>query len=197
MGKTYGLKIGEGLIRDMEFNYNFFYNGDGFIRDLMNPRPEELDLAAIKERLMRTKRFTNNPRALSVYEHTIIVEQIAMTLMQHPKELHGPVTFWCRHHDTHEGIIGDIPGPLKTLIQQHTSILDVIEAGIDQALCARLAHPAPTNEVRAIVHDYDKMAETLEWVHVLGEPLEPWNYPLDPKLTPELCKGLIHMVRNL
>lgn len=179
MARTFGLKIGEG-----------------FIRDLMNPKPEELDLEAIKRRLMATRRFTNNPRALTVYQHTLVVDQIARTLMQHPGELHDDVLFWCRHHDTHEGIIGDIPGPLKTLISQHTPILDVIEGGIDQAICAKLGRRPPSGEVRAIVHDYDKMAESIEWVYVLEEQPEPWNYPIDLKLTPGLIRRFLHVART-
>lgn len=172
--RTWGLKI-----------------GDGFVRDLMNPKVEELDLSAIRERLWATRRFTNNPKALTVGQHVVVVQQIAMTLLQHPKELHDDVMFWCLHHDDHEGILGDIPGPLKNLIAAHTSILSVIEGGIDIAICRKHDRNPPTGEVRAIVHDYDKMAETMEWIHVLGEQPEPWNYPMDPSLTPEVCRSIL------
>lgn len=172
--RTFGLKI-----------------GDGFIRDLLSPQPDEIDLPAIRERLWKTRRWTNNPKALFVAQHVVVVEQIAMTLLQHPKELHDDVLFWCRHHDDHEGVIGDIPGPLKKLIAGYTSILTVIEGGLDQAICASVGRRPPTNEVRAIVHDYDKMAETMEWLYVLGEPPAPWNYPMDPRLTPEVCRSIL------
>lgn len=180
MTRTYGLKI-----------------GDGFIRDLLNPKPEELDLDAIKGRLMATRRFTNNPKALTVYQHMILVDLLARNLLLHPGELDDDVLFWCRHHDTHEGIIGDIPGPLKSLLSTYTAILDVIENGIDQALCQKLGRTSPSGEVRALVHTYDKMAETIEWLYVLEEPLEPWNHPVDDRVTPGLARRLILMAKSV
>ena len=172
--KTWGLKI-----------------GNGFIRDLLNPRADEIDIKAVTARLMQTHRWTNNPKALTVYHHSNLVEGLADVLRTHDERLHADVRWWCRYHDYHEGITGDIPGPLKHLIAQETAILTHIEMGLDSAICAKLGWTPPSRKIKEIVHDYDKQAETIEWLYVLGGEPEPWNYPLDHRLTPELCRKLL------
>lgn len=179
MPKTYGLKI-----------------GNGFIRDLLNPKTEELDISAIRGRLMTMKRFSGNPEALTVQQHVVLVGIVANILGQHPREWGREVRFWCHHHDMHEGIIGDIPGPLKTLIGEHSSILDVIEEGLDAAICEKLGMTPPSPMIRAIVHEYDKIAETIEWVYVLGETPEPWNKPIPKQLDEQWCRDIIKTVRT-
>ena len=165
--------------------------GDRFIRDLLNPSPDEIDIQAIERRIMQAKRWSNHPDALTVYHHALLVCELARVLRSHPNSLDSDVFWWCRFHDHHEEITGNIPGPLKDLIRGETAILDVIETGLDHAICHKLHWPVPTAEVRAIVHDYDKQAETIEWLYVLGHDLKPWNYPLDPRLTPDLCRRLL------
>jgi hypothetical protein len=165
--------------------------GEHFIRDLLNPSPDEIDISAIEHRMIEAKRWSNHPKALSVYHHSLLVCELAQTLRSHPNRLDSEVFWWCRFHDHHEGITGDIPGPLKNLIRGETAILEVIETGLDHAICHKLGWPPPSPEVRALVHDYDKQAETIEWRYVLGHDPEPWNYPLDSRLTPDLCRQLL------
>lgn len=180
MERTYGLKI-----------------GGGFITDILNPLPDQLDLAAIDDRLRNTRRFTNNPAALTVWQHVHLVQMLCDALLTHPAELHQQVRTWCRHHDDHEGVLGDIPGPFKSLISKHTHVVDAVEVGMDQAICMARGIPVPTTEVRRIVHHYDKMAETLEWVFVLGEELQPWSYPVEEGLSGEWIAGALADVRML
>lgn len=176
--KTYGLQIGRF-----------------FIADLLNPLPEQIDTLAIRERLVAMKRWSNDPHALTVFEHTMLVMLLAGGLRDHPEEMHEAVIFWCEHHDDHEAITGDIPGPLKALIGQETAILEAVETGLDQAICAANGWTPPSAELRAVVHAYDKMSETIEWLYVFGNDPAPWNYPLHEDLTPELCQQLLWMAR--
>lgn len=180
MERTYGLKI-----------------GNGFIRDLLNPKPEELDLLAIDARLRVTRRFTNNPVALTIWQHVHLVPMIAEKVRAHPQRLHREVMDWSRHHDDHEGIIGDTPGPLKNLISKHSPILNTVEAGLDQVICARRGIGFPSKAVKEFVHGYDKIAETIEWHYVLGEPLEDWNWPIHETLEEPWIRSALNQVRRM
>lgn len=92
--KTYALKIGDSLIAD-----------------ILNPQPEDMDLAAVAARLRVVHRFSNDPGALTVHVHRTLVRLVGEAHNASKKVLR-----WCYHHDDHEAITGDIPGPLKGLI---------------------------------------------------------------------------------
>lgn len=156
--------------------------------DLLNPQPEQIDLTAIERALWTAHRFSNNPKALKVRQHTGLVKDLAVILKAPPR-----VVQWCEHHDDHEGVIGDVPGPLKSYIEHghapHGAFngdlltLSQIETKLDWAIaCARGIEP-PDDDLRGLVHFYDKMAETLEWLFVLKRDPEPWNRPWSEYLT--------------
>ena len=147
--------------------------GTKLIPDLLNPQPDQIDLEAIEERLSRTFRFSNNKDALTVNQHRHLVCYLAREAGE-PEE----VLRWCLYHDHHEGIIGDIPGPLKHLIREWTGILEAVEFALDVAICRAAGFDYPGVDVRATVHHYDKLAETVEWVGALGQPLQPWCKPV-------------------
>jgi len=151
--KTYALKVGDRLIDD-----------------ILNPHHTQIDPDAIDARLRVMRRFSNDPAALTVHTHRALVTKLA----EHRGEPLA-ITQWCWHHDDHEAIIGDIPGPLKALIGDHTPILNQIEAKLDEAICIARCLRHPTDHVRRAVHYYDKMAETIEWLHVLHQPPAGWN----------------------
>ena len=160
--------------------------GDKHIADLLNPHPHEIDLLGIDANLRRVRRFSGNPDALTVKAHQCLARLIA--------EKDGapvPVVEWSEHHDDHEGIIGDIPGPLKTIIAWHTPVIGEIEEALDQAICAARGHLYPTLETRMKTSYYDKAAETVEWVHVLGRDPAPWNKPTPAWLSWEMAEALI------
>lgn len=147
--------------------------GKKLIHDIENPAPDEIDVAELWPRLGVTRRFSNDPKALTVLEHVHLVKLLAEKCGM-PKD----VQWWCLHHDDHEAIITDIPGPLKGLIGRHTDILNVIEERLDLCICQARSHTYPDQYVRRIVHVFDKMAETVEWQFVLGYYPEKWNMDL-------------------
>lgn len=147
--------------------------GNKLIRDIVNPSHEDIDSAELWPRLGVTRRFSNNPKALTVLEHVHLVKLLAEKAGMPPG-----VLWWCLHHDDHEAIITDIPGPLKHLIADHTDVLSVVEERLDLCICQALSHVPPDQYVRRIVHIFDKMAETVEWQFVLGYNPEPWNMEL-------------------
>lgn len=148
--------------------------------DLLDPQPEQMDLEAIWDNLTRTFRFTCAEGALAVSQHRLLVEDLARRAAEPPV-----IVRWAKHHDDHEGIIGDITGPIKALIKTRTNVLDAVEERLDWALCMKMGIPVPTEEERRIVHFYDKLAETLEWRYILLRDPEPWNREFPDWLCPE------------
>lgn len=153
--------------------------GDRIILDIENPRPEDIDITAIKPRLARIQRFSNDHRSLTVWQHVYLV----VTLATHFGESEE-VLDWCLHHDDHEAVIGDIPGPLKSLIGNHSDILRRVEARLDEAICMARGANIPSWQTRRAVHLYDKMAEAIEWTLHMGMPSEQWtaHVPLPVKV---------------
>lgn len=165
--------------------------------DIINPKPELIDLDAIESNLWSARRFSGNPCALLVRQHTHLVAALA-------ERFNEPTSIvqWCKHHDDHEGVIGDIPGPLKNhinlaMIQGNTLTLDQIEERLDFAICMARGITMPTHEVRRIVHFYDKLAETLEWRFVLNEPYAVWNKPYDNWLSDSEAATFVGNASNL
>lgn len=165
--------------------------------DLLNPSPYLIDLGAIERALWCARRFSGNPRALYVRQHTWLTARIARLMGET-----ADVIRWCEHHDDHEGIIGDIPGPLKHYInhamrQSNQTTLDEIELRLDRAIATARGIEAPSEDVRKAVHFYDKMAETLEWVFVIGEPQADWNRPFERWLDPDTARAFAEEAKVL
>jgi len=158
--------------------------GQFLIEDILNPKPEQMDLHAIEERLRVMRRFSNDPKALTVHQHRVLVTTLAQRCGYHG----GEVQEWCWHHDDHEAIIGDIPGPLKGLISDYTDILRHVETGLDRAICLARRIAFPTDDTRRRVHIFDKAAEAIEWLWVLNQPPQRWNaaIPVDEHTAREL-----------
>lgn len=158
--------------------------------DVLDPNPALIDLTAIERSLWTARRFSNNPASLLVRQHTGLVAALA-TLMGEPFN----VVQWCSHHDDHEGIIGDIPGPLKHHLNyvmrlSMSDSLDEIEYGLDRAICEARGIPVPSMEIRKRVHHYDKLAETIEWRFVMGEPEAMWNKPVHNWLSETVARDM-------
>jgi hypothetical protein len=160
--------------------------GDRLIPDLFNARPEDIDLDGIETRLWTAHRFSNDPAALKIRQHAWLVREIAR-IDQQPED----VQRWAYHHDDHEGVTGDQPGPLKALMRfQWDSVrcaagmahmadpITRIEESLDAAICRARGFEPPSKAVRAAVHVYDKLAETIEWRLLLNRPAAPWNRAL-------------------
>lgn len=164
-----------------------------FLVDLTNAEATKIDLTAVEQNLWTVRRFSNNPAALVVRQHTKLVATLARLLARGADV--SEVALWCEHHDDHEAIIGDIPGPLKHYINQMMNYgpgptLDHIEDGLDRAICMARGLTYPTEEIRRKVHRFDKLAETLEWQFVLGHPPAAWNQSWGDYLTRAEAMGL-------
>ena len=146
--------------------------GRHMIHDILNPRPDQIDLEEIEVRLRKMHRFSNDPQALTVHTHRALVRKLALMSGESAR-----VIQWCWHHDDHESVTGDIPGPLKALIATETKLLKTVEHHLDRAICQARSIQYPSRNIRTTAHKYDNMAETIEWTLVLGNDLAVWNAP--------------------
>ena len=150
--------------------------GSKLIADLRTPKAEEIDLEGLEAALKTLRRFSSTPGALVVWDHEIVVEELMKAIdPSMPEE----VLWWGRHHDDHEGVIGDLPGPFGRLINEYTDIVSVTKGNLDRVICAAHGRPYPSFTTRSRVSPYDRLSETLEWRFLLGHPQRPWNVNLD------------------
>lgn len=163
----------------------FLQIGAGLI-DLENPQPEQMDLPAIDERLSHIQRFSNDPTAFAVRTHVELAEELAIRADAPPD-----VRLWVRHHDDHEGIMGDWPGPIKKLISLHTPVVDHLEERLDRTLCLARGIDYPSEETRRVVHYFDKLAETLEWRWKMKRPAMWWNMRLPDWLNEMTAENMV------
>lgn len=164
--------------------------------DLLDPRQDQIDLRALEQNLWTIRRFSSNPVALILRQHTSLVRALAV----HLKGSAAAIA-WAEYHDDHEGIIGDIPGPLKSYIEHSADperlSLNDIERKLDGAIAAARGIALPDDFTREEVHFYDKLAETLEWLFILKRPPEVWNKVWQNYLSDNDASAMVHKASQL
>lgn len=126
---------------------------------------EDVDLGLIENKLWRIRRFNGHPGALNVRPHTHLVRALAVR-----DNASGQAIQWAFHHDDHEGIIGDVIGPVEGIIRAETDVLDRLKTHLDLCICDARGIDYPSMLTRKEVHFYDKLAESIEWQFGLGHP---------------------------
>jgi len=177
--------------------------GSKMIADMLNPKPEELDLDAIDANLKSTIRFAGAPGAINVHQHRHLVGRLvrldrleSFGGIEATEELYQDVRRWAHHHDDHEGIIGDIVAPVKTMISAKTNVLEIAEVQLDKAICDAHGFDYPSETIRGLVYRYDKAAETIEWIYAMGREQTDWNHPCPDHLLKQ-GRHLIEWARAL
>lgn len=157
--------------------------GKRLIEDIMNPKAEEIDLEHIELALRRVYRYSAAWGALTIHQHRVMTREIA--------KFYGvdrEVVTWAYHHDDHEGIIGDLVSPLKTVLRSQTDVYDQLTRGLDYAICDARGLPYPTPSIREHVDVFDRVAGAIEWVYGLGNDREaPWIHPEFHNLPDAIC----------
>jgi hypothetical protein len=131
------------------------YSGKRF--DLLDPKPEQVDLADIAHALARINRFTGHTsRCYSVAEHSIYVQ--TLVVRDHPKDI--PLLAHALLHDAEEAYVGDVSSPLKWAMRELAPGMGVTEfdrlASRAQATILKaLSLPEPTDEQEAIIKRAD------------------------------------------
>jgi hypothetical protein len=147
--------------------------------DLLEPRPEQIDINDISHSLAHLVRFTGHGNLpLTVAEHSVRVSQLL--------ENQGAPTYiqlWGLLHDAHEAYIGDISTPMKEALDslggKHT--LGEFGSWFDEAVVTALGleeiHEAHSGQF-AQVHSADKMTGEFERGVILPDmsewPIQEW-----------------------
>lgn len=144
-------------------------HGDHLIADILNPDPLEIDSDVIRQRLNAIQRYSQNPKALSVYQHCLLVESLAVMDFGSSEDiLSRNVRYWALHHDDHEAIVGDLAYPVKSILRTESHLFDEICDSLDRAICFANGMMYPTPYQMGVVKEYDRKADTFEWEFVLG-----------------------------
>jgi hypothetical protein len=135
------------------------YSGKRF--DLLDPKPEQVDLADIAHALARINRFTGHTsRCYNVAEHSIYVQSLVSR--EHPKDI--PLLAHALLHDAAEAYVGDVSAPMKLAMRAMSSLwgaphnrspFDSIEEHVQACILAALGLPLPTPEQKAIIKRAD------------------------------------------
>ena len=159
--------------------------GSKWIHNILDAKPEEIDVDFIDERKHQIRRFGGDERALTLHQHCRMME-----LMYHP-EFHENalaelphtnriILSTLRHHDDHEAIIGDIINPMKRLIGRHSPVVRLAEDSLDRAIFAARGLEMPGEYPMRWCKALDASAQTIEWVFHMGNDPAPWNAPVNP-----------------
>lgn len=139
--------------------------GSKWIADVANPQPHEIDVPYMRSRLQRNRRFSDNPKALTIWQHGLLVSELAENAGES-----SDVEWWAMVHDSHEYVTGDIATPIKRLLGER---IGMVERAWDRAICGAIGIAYPTQATRDIVKKYDYMAACIEWYYILGEDTHP------------------------
>lgn len=162
---------------------------------LRNPKPEQIDIPAVKERLYHIHRFSNDPKALSVAHHETFVALLCEHDPLHvvPSGLQEACITWAEVHDHPEAITGDIPGPLKKyLVMNGCFELHDLEGALERVILQALElRPSVDAEVRRAVGAYDQVARALEWFYHMGRDWDEWCHPRARRIKEPLVRQLL------
>jgi len=178
--------------------------GTGQVLDMMDPRPETIDLSDVAEALARIPRFTGHVRsgAYSVAQHLCLGTD---AILAETGRLELAQAFHL--HDAHEFAVGDIGTPtaqaldarvgeiladslkgliklldsdrgrlacLGAMISQHAR--EALKAGFDRAIYAAVDHPWPLPpDIAAEVRHWDLRMLATERAHLLTTSPHPWH----------------------
>ncbi len=169
------------------------YTGKAF--DLLDPKPEQVDVRDIAHALSLLCRFTGHcERFYSVAQHSCMVARIARDLWraEHDAECPRPVLLRALLHDAAEAYVGDVSTPLKRAIRgegqlsEYDVVTHRIEQVIEAALIPRAAVLVPRGivdlnaHVQEIVKRADLIALATEHAALFDSPPRPWGAYLPP-----------------
>lgn len=130
--------------------------------DLLNPTPDMIRIDDIMLGLARIYRYLGQTRRpISVAEHCIHCAREART-----RELSQEIQLACLMHDAAEAYIGDLIGPIKSMLEPDSVFLR-IEAAVSAAIAVRFGLPERFWEL-PIVKEIDKYCGGLERTYPMG-----------------------------
>lgn len=168
---------------DSRSSFHYFGANSGACVSYTDPQPEQIDCRDIALSLSRQCRGLGHDEA-SIAQHCLVTTFLMFDLNQRLSAPDQAVSlFHALFHDAHEAYTGDIPMPLKTTlrdmwmasIQETTQFapaisdpIKIIETKLDHAIWRAFDLAPPTEEIRHLVKQSDKMAIALEMRDVMS-----------------------------
>lgn len=150
--------------------------------DFLNPNPASINIKDIALGLSRQPRYSGQGKFFySVAQHSVY----AAALVKNPT-----TRIYALLHDAHEAYMGDIPGPLKSLLGNN---LLEIEVKLQHAIYVALDIEQPSVEELLEVHKVDRGLLMPEYHKLYDKYL--WNLNGEPDL-PKIPDGLISSIWN-
>lgn len=149
--------------------------------DLLDPKPEQVDIGDIAFALATLPRFTGHVRGYSVAEHSVFVS-VRVNQLTHSTNLSSEekakLALGALLHDAHEAYIGDLSSPLKQALRsRYPDPIAAIERPIIEAIAQHVGLDS-----KYMVDDVVKRAD-LEMLAVehqkffKGLQARPWHFP--------------------
>lgn len=153
--------------------------GTGRMVDLLNPKPEQIDLEDIVVALAGINRWAGTTgHFFSVASHSLLVGREFLKIRP---EATGRELAAALLHDAHEAYTGDITTPLKRVLRLYTGALDDLQKRFDAVIFEKF-DCYPDDDV----YDAIKVADQISW------GLESWalfDCDFDPEWRPEGQRG--------
>lgn len=142
--------------------------------DLVNPQLSAFDIQDIAHALSQICRFTGHTRQFySVAQHSVIVSRI----VPQADAMAGLM------HDAAEAFIGDVSGPLKSLLPDYKAI----ERKVEAAIAARFGLPA---KMPASVKAADIVALKTEQRDLMGAGGDIWTSTRSVEALPQVIEPI-------
>lgn len=168
------------------------YTGRAF--ELLDPKPDQIDVLDIAHALSQLCRFTGHCREFySVAQHSCLVAEIASDLWRADRADVCPtiVSLTALMHDAAEAYAADVSTPLKRALrgEGQLSEYDVIEARIHALIAKRFGFDHVAAGYAGLVKRADMIALATEHAALFDGPPprswgfdlpQPWPYKIEP-----------------
>lgn len=153
--------------------------------DLLDPRPEDVNLTDIAHALAQLCRFTGHCRPFySVGQHCLMVSRLV------PPEL----ALQGLLHDAAEAYVGDVSRPLKNVLDEVApGVLKEIETRVEQAIFTRFDVAWPMDPAVKLA---DNVALATEKRDVMRGGTEPWHNMPDPLPDPIVALSPVQVIHD-
>jgi 5'-deoxynucleotidase YfbR-like HD superfamily hydrolase len=159
--------------------------------DLAAPDLARITPRAMAHTLARLNRWAGNTELpVTDAQHSVLVREIFVRL--HP-ELRSQAIHPLLH-DGHEYLLGDLTRPFQQALEQRlpgfVRHVEAIKGETDAAIRSALGLPEPSMDVRAAIHEADRLAAAIEWLSFIDAANGPCPYGNPPRGLPTRVKAL-------
>lgn len=173
--------------------------------DYLEPDPDQISARDLARGLASAVHFGGHlTQIVTVAQHSILVAEQAMREAQaqewpedkvfHQEAFSVACYRWGLLHDAAEAYTGDIPGPLKRLMDtaygQH-NLLRVVDRNLTDVILTAFGETPPSKQVKSLVKHVDNRMIYTEHVRFQGPPPEDWTMPGEPYTEEEVPMPLI------